>query len=300
VNGPLDSANDDGARRAELLRRIEALHPVGKPDGAQFVLGARLRLRRGIDKDAALRIVAELQAIGLSVEVEPNRPPQEAILALDQFTDPEPEPELRPAELDAALKLVALDAEEQAERTDSEPAIDREAETKAAMPPSPDGADDDARFRPKQAIGLPVELEVDLPAPPVAAPSPPAFAGAPTADDDEEAPPPPVDQWAPVPGRIAQGALRKNPALRIAIGMVLGLGLGWMLAQPYARRAERHVAELRAEADRERYRPVDEAHQRTAALDAEADSQSSSAAFGTAALWLVVAGAAFAGWWRLT
>ena len=88
--------------------------------------------------------------------------------------------------------------------------------------------------------------------------------------------------------------------MRIAIGVVLGLGLGWMFAQPYAHRAERRVADLRARADAERYRPVDEAQARVRALDREADDSASSSAFGMAVIWVLVGGAAFAGWWRAT
>jgi hypothetical protein len=103
-----------------------------------------------------------------------------------------------------------------------------------------------------------------------------------------------------VPGRFAQGALRKQPPVRIAVGVVLGLFLGWMFAQPYAHRAERRVAELRADADRERYRPVDEAQARVRALDREADDTASNGALGMGLIWIVVGGAAFAGWWRVT
>jgi hypothetical protein len=112
--------------------------------------------------------------------------------------------------------------------------------------------------------------------------------------------PAPQTRPAGVPGRIAGGALRRHAAARVGAGLALGLGLGWALSQPYAGRAERRVAELRAQADRERYRPVDEARARVAALDAVADSAANGAALGAGAIWLVVGAAAFAGWWRLT
>jgi hypothetical protein len=286
------------------LKRVEALHPVAKADGAQFVAGARLRLRRGIDQDVALRIVAELQAIGAIVEVEANRPPDEAILALDQFQDAEPEADSAHGVDEAMLaQLQSLDGDEP-------PPVDREAATRAMIAPRVEAAPpiepvDDARFRPTTEAQGPMELEVEKPTRPVAAP--PALD---EANGDEEAAfarapsrsvPAPVDEtWQPVPGRLANGALRKHPPVRIAVGVVLGLGLGWMFAQPYASRAERHVAELRADADRERYRPVDEAQARVRALDREADDASTSGALGMAAIWVLVGGAAFAGWWRLT
>ncbi|HEX9104946.1 MAG TPA: hypothetical protein VF997_22200, partial [Polyangia bacterium] len=138
-------------------------------------------------------------------------------------------------------------------------------------------------------------------APPIAPPPPPAE----LVDGDEGAPPaPPVaavaEPWQPLPGRLANGALRKQPPVRIALGVVLGLALGWLFAQPYAHRAERRVAALRADADRERYRPVDEAQARVRDLDRQADDTASSGALGMALIWVLVGGAAFAGWWRAT
>ena len=88
--------------------------------------------------------------------------------------------------------------------------------------------------------------------------------------------------------------------MRIGLGIALALGLGYLFAQPYAHRVERHVAELHAEADRERYRPVDEAQARVRQLDADADDASGRGALGTAVIWLLVGGAVFAGWWRAT
>ena len=73
-----------------------------------------------------------------------------------------------------------------------------------------------------------------------------------------------------------------------------------MFAQPYAHKAERHVAELRAQADAERYRPVDEAQARVRDLNRQADDASSNGAIGMAIIWVLVGGAAFAGWWRAT
>lgn len=296
VNGPASPPQQDPSRRKELLKRIEALHPVAALDGAQFVAGARLRLRRGIDQDVALRIVAELQAVGASVEVEANRPPEEAILALDQFHDAEPEPD-RVAALNEAMlsQLQSLDGDEPAPAVDREAATVAQVNVRAAVPVAPV---DDARFRPSGEWHKPMDLELEVPVRP-AAPPPPAPSE--EAADAGEAPPAVVDEeWRPVPGRIAQGALRKNPPVRIAIGVVAGLLLGWMFAQPYAHRAERRVAELRAQADAERYRPVDDAQARVRDLDRQADDASSSGALGMAVIWVLVGGAAFAAWWRAT
>lgn len=102
------------------------------------------------------------------------------------------------------------------------------------------------------------------------------------------------------PPVVDGNVLRQKPGLRIGIGVVVGLALGWMVSQPYAGRAERHVAELRAEANKERYRPVDEARARVAALDERADDEATRGALGSAAIWMLVGGATFAAWWRFS
>jgi hypothetical protein len=88
--------------------------------------------------------------------------------------------------------------------------------------------------------------------------------------------------------------------MRVAVGVVGGLALGWLFAQPYAHHAERRVADLRAQADAERYRPVEEAQARVRQLDRDADDAASNSALGMGVVWLLVGGAAFAGWWRAT
>lgn len=302
MNGPASPPKDDPKVRGELLKRVEALHPVATLDGAQFVAGARLRVRRGIDEEAALRVVAELQAVGASAELEANRPPDDAILALDQFADGEPEPAHATALNEQLLaQLQSIDADV----ATAPPAATAVAlATAPSVAAEPAVAVDDAKFRPSGEWAQPMELELERPAPPPPrAPSSPLHAGDAAPVDDEEGAAPPIvvdEPWQPVPGRIAQGALRKNPPVRIAIGVVAGLLLGWMFAQPYAHKAERHVAELRAQADAERYRPVEEAQARVRALDQEADDTASSGALGMALIWVLVGAAAFAGWWRAT
>ena len=99
-----------------------------------------------------------------------------------------------------------------------------------------------------------------------------------------KAPPEPV--FIPIVGRLFEGRLRERPPLRLAIGIVLGLIVGYALQAPLARRAERNIAEIRARADKERYRPIDEAQQATAALDGAADDAASSAAYKSIVIWL--------------
>jgi hypothetical protein len=150
-------------------------------------------------------------------------------------------------------------------------------------------------------------IELDQPAAPpaaVAAPPPePAPGEEPQLCDEHDLPEPCkacADEDKPIPGRLMQGRLRQQPALRIAIGMVLGLGLGYLLSTPYASRAERRVAQVRAEADVDRYKNDPEARDHAALLDRKAEDMSNSAAMGTIAIWLVVGGAVVAGWFRAT
>jgi len=84
VNGPVAS-QAVVASRAELLRRIESVHPVPRHDAEAFVSGSPLKLRRGISEDAALQMLAKLQALGAAVEVEANRPAESLMVALDEF-----------------------------------------------------------------------------------------------------------------------------------------------------------------------------------------------------------------------
>lgn len=324
VVGPVE--RDDTNTRADLLKRLEATHAVAAVEGAQFMLGARLRLMRGVSREAADAAVGELQWLGARVEVAPHRADDGGMLALDQVdggsaVDDAP---WAPAAGAGGPALAALDEGPDAntQPITRAPATVPAAATISVAPPSlaaapasaagaaavapapAAAADDDERFRPRSDVA-PMELQLERP---IAAPRAPTPAPA-HADAHEEAPPRwdpdaetrPIEHgWQPVPGRLLDGRLRQNPAARIAVGIVLGLGLGWLLAQPYAGRAERRVAALRAEADRERYRPVEEARARTAALDQQADDAASQGALGTAVIWILVGGAAFAGWWRLS
>jgi len=176
VIGPVLPPQHDPNKRAELLRRIEGLHPVAKLDGAQFVAGARLRLRRGVDQAAAMRFVAELQAVGAHAELEANRPPDEAILALDQVADAGPEPD-RVAALNEQMmaQLQSLDGDEPA-RASSPP---------VEPPTEPVAPADDARFRPSGDWHQPMDLELEVPVRPAAPPPPAPIAGDPDEEDDE-------------------------------------------------------------------------------------------------------------------
>ena len=382
VNGPALAPQEDPNRRSALLERVEALHPVAQREGAQFVAGARLRLRRGVDQDIALRLVAELQALGASVEVEANRPPDEAILALDQYYDLESEevsnnrrlgdpsseqqwlgsravehfttaPESEPV----AAGNPAMLAQLQSLDGDSEAGakIDREAETRAAAPQRTPGAAARGPAEPiapvakrfahaAEPVGHAAEPVAPAPSrsrsppsrsrsPPSRSRSPPSRSRSPTTrafgrpaigigrwscsssvrdmrrcapdqlrasvDGGVSASTPVAKSEQPVSGRIARGApaqesagacrhRRSSPASRSA----------GCSRSPYAHRAERRVAELRAAADRERYRPVDEAQARVRALDHEADDSANERRSGMALIWVVVGGAVFAGWWR--
>ena len=83
--------------------------------------------------------------------------------------------------------------------------------------------------------------------------------------------------------------------LRIGIGVVAGLLLGWMFAQPYAHRAERRVAELRAAGRRRTLPPCRRsASSACATRSRRRTTPSSNGAIGMAMIWVLVGGAAFA------
>lgn len=263
----MTSSQQDPNERSALLSRIEALHAVDALEGTRFVAGGRMRVQSGVDEAAARRAVTQIVMLGAQAAIEPSRAVDDLLQSLDgdeAAPSPSPPPVVAP--------IAAVD-------------------------------DGDERFRPSGEWQQPMQLELERPAPVMATPSP-----SPIAADEEparslpRAPERVVDEsaWQPVPGRLANGALRKQPPLRIAVGVVLGLFFGWMFAQPYAHRAERRVAELRADADRERYRPVDEAQARVRVLDREADDTASNGAIGMALIWILVGGGVFAGWWRVT
>ncbi|HZS37262.1 MAG TPA: hypothetical protein VFF06_10560 [Polyangia bacterium] len=379
-----------------MLERLAAKCRIDRADASAFVGGARIRIRRGIDQDAAVRAIAELQALGAVVEVEPNRPPTDALAGLDEIDarrdeTPALAPEAANLSLDAlreslralhgdapestldktvdrgaptragharasqaepfAPSLSGLDApalvdpDERQGGADDPPtspllpeAIARALQAKPSPPPPPFSsipslptipspaedltadateephepdattveADPEARFRPPQLAAQ--ELVLDRAAP-AAAPPPP-----PTREELELRPrcpehdvplddglcPECAEEEKPVPEHLMQGALRKRPMARLAAGATLGLLAGYLLSAPYAERAERRVAELRALANADRYRPIEEAKQNARRLDGEAESASTRAFAGTIAIWLVVAGASIAGWYRVT
>ena len=313
--------------------------------------GGRLKLRRGIVEAAALRVLAQLQAIGVLAEVEANRPPDEAILSLgsiDQFHDSDRDLEpVRPyagRTVDVA-KLSMLDDDEQSamqpmlsRELHASSSLGEEGEThREARPRGEDGPTNKLSVRAPDVPTAPMQLPPDWSTvirdagPPTRNPFAPPEETTPMLQLqlDRRAPPPvaraaagdPSDalgvegttaKYVPPMERersllptveqpvIAGSGLRQNSALRIGIGAVVGLLLGWMVSQPYAGRAERHVAELRAEANKERYRPVDEARARVAALDERADDEATHGAVGSGLIWLLVGGATFAAWWRFT
>jgi hypothetical protein len=174
------------------------------------------------------------------------------------------------------------------------------------------GDEDSARFRPPPTAQAAIALDAAAPQP---APPAPDAAAPSTSDDvtdafpDDEptAPasraadaPRPADDDKPIPGRLFRGALRRKPAVRIGAGLALGLLVGYLASAPYAGRSERRVAALRAQANADRYRPVEEARANARQLDAEADSQSTRAAVNTIAIWLLCAAAVSAAWYRAT
>jgi hypothetical protein len=403
----LNGVGAQGLSRAELVKRIEALYRLDPQDSAAFVLGGkRIRVRRGIDQDAAMKSILELQGVGAIVEIEPNRPPDEALAALDAIDDLGEQPPAIDAQnvevqaLRTALKGMSggfapvrpnknidrdapTEAAERYKRLDSarldtgtgtspgtgtgdiptdpsrEGTLDRT--TAPRVPISLDIPTDPNALQSLDGNAMPLSLDGGVPALDAVKPAVPLKSDAHAADssevtigrestaetnpahdtrfqapDYEERPmlldvvaptaappqqatmaedePPPTcgehdlpepckacaDRDAPKPGRIMQGALRKQPAVRIGVGVVLGLLLGYLASMPYADRAERRVAAVRAEANEDRYKNAPEARENCARLDAQAEQMSRNAAIGTIAIWLVVGGGVVAGWFRLT
>jgi hypothetical protein len=101
-------------------------------------------------------------------------------------------------------------------------------------------------------------------------------------------------------GRLFGGKLQRSPPLRIGSGVAIGVAIGWVLTGPMAKKAERAVAYMREEADRERARPTDEAQAHARALDNQADEEAQSAFFRTLGVWALIAAAVTGGWYRLT
>jgi hypothetical protein len=286
VDGPASPSENHSQRRAELLARIAAHNFVAPAEGEAFVRGARLCLATGLEHEAALRLRDELAPLGLAVVIAPHASPAE-MLTLDEVQPLAPDAAVEPeANGDLAMKLVALDDDE------AQPIQAAIAPVKA---PSAE-----ARFFPPAEASLATELELEAP---VA--SPPVHALAldrvPSRNDEHDAAPESPQSIVSSPSLPGwRGQLRDKPPLRIGIGLALGLGLGFALSEPYAHRAERRVAELRADADRDRYLSSDEAQRRVATVDAAADAAATRGALGAGAIWLVIAGAAFAAWWKVS
>lgn len=160
-------------------------------------------------------------------------------------------------------------------------------------------------FAPPPDAGPSIAL-VDPPMPSLR-PQPSASAEMPSAPPparlSTSARPPSAAPPRPTSGRvevIASGRAPLSPMARLAIGVVLGLGLGWIGSMPYARRAEREIAGLRDQANAIRYREDPELRARTALLDADAEAHSARAAWVTGGLWLAIAGLGAGAWLRFT
>src|SRR5438876_882751 len=87
------SPPDAGPSAVELLLQMGRSYQVDPTDARAFLSGQRIRLKKGISEDTALKIVAELQAIGVHVELVGNRPPEDEMVGIDDFSVAAPAPE---------------------------------------------------------------------------------------------------------------------------------------------------------------------------------------------------------------
>jgi hypothetical protein len=169
---------------------------------------------------------------------------------------------------------------------------------------------DDARFQPSRMQARSLDLDLDLAVeraavrasrPPVEDEAPPLSLCPRHGEELSQGRCPVCEAEArPIPGRLFAGALRQRPQVRYLAGLILGLVVGYVFSAPYARRQERQVAQLRAEANADRYRPLDEARLQAALKDRAAEDLASSAMLRTVALWLAIGGVVFGGWIRAT
>ncbi len=199
-----------------------------------------------------------------------------------------------------------------------------DVESATAAPPS--GPDP---FGPPLDLSTPIGPASPGPAPatssaPTSAPPSSAFA-APSYEDvpiqlnmtlgqlveQKEAPPPPQPDdiemvaadpgaFIAIPGRFMEGRLRQQAGLHILIGLVIALGIGYVIARPVQRRSEMRIEYLHQQAATEMQRGHEEATANANRLEKEAEDESTKAFVLVGLLWLGVAGGLFALYWRFT
>lgn len=176
-------------------------------------------------------------------------------------------------------------------------------------PPVPVPAAPIDRFRPSGHDSSALEIAIDRPPPDPMRSQPP-----PPEKDSFEVPRCPTHgdlksggrcptcaaEEAAIRGRLFGGRLRDRPQLRVGVGVIAGLLLGWVVTTPMARRAERQVEYVREEAHRERLRPLEAAQAHAAELETKADEDAQSAFLRTVGLWALITAGVAATWMRLT
>jgi hypothetical protein len=272
------SGSTEAVGRAELLKKLADFRVIDRFEADRFIGGHPLHLISRTDEPSALAMAEKLRVLGAVVSVEPSPP---------MFSLP------------SDISLVSLDGD--GEVAEPAPVSDVVAvEPARPKPPLPD----EARFDAPRIAETVMELEHPVAAP-KAAPSPAPLAvetalPIPFEPDPRDEPDEDDAPFTPIPGRLMQGRLQRQPGLRMALGVALGLLIGYVLSAPYQSRSERRVAQIRAQANVDRFRPVDEARANAARLDEEADDLNSSAFAVTLVIWLGSAGAVVAGWYRFT
>ena len=313
------------ANRKTTLLALYKLHRIDKVRQRAFYNGERILLRERLSDGEAQRMATGLRALGVRVDIEAHSRGM-GLAELDSFTTDAPVGEVAAAPqnllFDVGAGLVGLDGNEE-DIAPPPAALSRAAPPppppppRAAPPPprpSPPkaaplaaaGAED--RFRPVGADSNALNLALDV------VPPDPMLSKPPARQDAFEVPRCPTHdvpkvggrcprcdgEDAAVRGRLFGGKLRDNPALRVGIGVAAGIVLGWIVTAPMSKKAARAVDYKRDEANRERARPTEEAQAHAKRLDEEADDDAQSAFFRTLGVWALIAGAATAGWYRLT
>ena len=311
----ITASGSDGARRGQA-EAVCGMYPLDGSRKAALLRGERVLLRGKLSPDQSERTIGSVQPLGVRVDLEAHEDGED-LRAAEPSSNPKPVPQADAlgSMFNLSAGLVGLDGNDEGESLVAPPPVVPRGRAapppppRVAAPPPPVPAPPTDRFRPTGHDSGSMEIQIDRP------PPDPMFSeGTPRDQAKFEAPRctthdiPKLGgrcarcdaQDAALRGRFFQGNLRKNPSLRIGIGLVGGLVLGWIVTAPMARRAERQVDYIREEARREHLRPLEAAQAHAVQLDTQAEDEASSAFMRTLGIWGVITAAVTGAWVRLT